>query len=42
MKTATARPVSRPEQQHHRHVNPTEERAAIHVEQRAVPTDLFH
>ncbi len=42
MKTATARPVSRPEQQDHRHVNAAEERTAVQVEERAVAPDLFH
>src|ERR1043166_8188663 len=41
MKTTTTGPVSRPEQQHHRNVNPAEERAAVHVEQRAVAPDFF-
>src|SRR5437763_554719 len=42
MKSTTAHSVSRPQQQDHRHVNATEERAAIHVEQRAVTFAAHH
>src|SRR2546421_4384911 len=42
MKTAAADSVSWPEQQYHRNINSAEERAAIHVEERAVAPDFFH